>query len=172
MCKVLARNTSPQSVKLWNKDKEASIFRENWNYSYSHTKPHPFQHCKPAIAKWCFKHHHRLPLQVNLASFNLLTQTSVPEASVIIFSSVEWTNCNTIFHGGIPLMEGDLQWKTTFNRKWPLMAIEPQWKTPCEGIQPSIEDNLWWNMTFNGRQPLKEDKHEEMTTFNDRWSLP
>ena len=47
-----------------------------------------------------------------------------------------------------PLMEDNLWWKTTFNRK-----------------QPLAEDNLWRKMTFDERRPFAE------TTFEKRWTM-
>ena len=42
--------------------------------------------------------------------------------------------------GGRPLVEDELQWKTTF----------------CGGRTP-VDDDLRWRMTFDARQPLMED---------------
>ena len=41
--------------------------------------------------------------------------------------------------GGQPLMEDDLQWKTTCDGRPPLKEKNHQWKTTIKGRQPSME---------------------------------
>ena len=51
--------------------------------------------------------------------------------------------------GRQPLMEDNLQWKTTFNGRQPLMEDDLRWKMTFDGRWPSIKDNLWCKTTFN-----------------------
>ena len=39
-----------------------------------------------------------------------------------------------------------------------LMEGEPQWKRTFDGRRLWIEDNLWWKSTFDERQPLKDSR--------------
>ena len=41
------------------------------------------------------------------------------------------------------LVEDDLWWKMTFDRRCPLIEDKLQWKTSFGGRKPSVEDNLW-----------------------------
>ena len=64
--------------------------------------------------------------------------------------------------GRQPLVEDNLQWKTTFGGRWPLM------EDTFGGRQTSVEDDLWGKTTFGGRQPLLKDDLRWKTTFSER----
>ena len=65
--------------------------------------------------------------------------------------------------GRQPLLENDLQRKTTFIGRLSLVEDDLRWKTtfggrrPFVGRQPLVEDDLWWKMTVGERQHLVED---------------
>jgi hypothetical protein len=65
-------------------------------------------------------------------------------------------------------MEDDLQWKTTYNRRWPPMEDILQWKTTSNGRRPPMEGDLQYKMTSNERQPPMEDNLQWKTTSNGR----
>ena len=67
-----------------------------------------------------------------------------------------------------PLMEEDLQWKTTFDGRRPSMEDDLQWKITFDGRRPLIEDDHWRKTTFEGRWPLTEDDLWRKTTFDGR----
>ena len=50
------------------------------------------------------------------------------------------------FCGRRPLVEDNLQWKTTFGGRWLSMEDNLRWKTTFGGRQPSVEDNLQWSL--------------------------
>ena len=74
------------------------------------------------------------------------------------------------FYGRQPLMEDDMQWRTTFNGRQHSMEDDIQWKTTFDGRRPSMKDILWWRTTFNGGQPSMEDDIQWKMTFD--WRLP
>ena len=39
----------------------------------------------------------------------------------------------------------------------PLVEDDLQWKTTSVGRRPLVEDDFWWKTTFGGRRPLVED---------------
>ena len=49
--------------------------------------------------------------------------------------------------------------------RWPLVEHNLQWKTTFGGECPSVEDDLQWETTFARRQPLVEDDLLWKTTF-------
>ena len=67
---------------------------------------------------------------------------------------------------GRPLMEDDLWWKTTYNKRWLLTENNIWQKTTFDRRQPLTEDDLWWKTNFDGRWPLTEEDLLRKTTFD------
>ena len=57
-------------------------------------------------------------------------------------------NIHWKMHSYEKILEGNIQWKTTFDGRQPLMEDNIQWKTTFDRRRPSMEQ---WKATFNGR---------------------